>query len=403
LKVKDKFAMSASRKAHGMDGSLVEPDWPPLTLAEVRALLAEFPACAEPIEILSFSPRPFSAASVVATRTGPVFIKRHHRTVRDAEGLLEEHRFLQHLHAHGAPVPRVFSAASGETAIQTGEWTYEVHEAPPGIDLYGDALSWTPFRSAAHAHSAGQALARLHQASQGFAAPRREPRPLVASFTIFAARDPRVEIDRYLTARPALAADAAVRVQCRQALQLLAPFHAALLPLLTALPPLWTHNDLHASNLLWTDAGDDAQASAIIDFGLADRTNAVHDLAHAIERNIVEWLVLVEDPAHPEDVPVHLDHLHALLDGYESVRPIAAEEALALAPMTALCHAEFALSETDYFLGVLHSKEHAMMASDGWLVGHARWFRSPAGKRLLDALRQWGAAHERNAQRIERQ
>jgi hypothetical protein len=36
--------MNATVKAHGMDGTLVEPDWPPLTLAEVRVLLAEFPA-----------------------------------------------------------------------------------------------------------------------------------------------------------------------------------------------------------------------------------------------------------------------------------------------------------------------------------------------------------------------
>jgi Ser/Thr protein kinase RdoA (MazF antagonist) len=395
--------MSVSVKAHGMDGTLVKPDWAPLTLAEVRSLLAQFPACAEPIEILSFSPRPLSAASVVETDTGPVFIKRHHRSVRDAEGLLEEHRFLQHLLAHGAPVPRVFVAASGDTAIEIGEWTYEVHQVPPGVDLYGDALSWTPFRTSAHAHSAGQALAGLHRASQGFAAPRRRPRPLVASFTIFAARDSHAEMDRYVAARPALAQDAAVRVHCRQALQLLAPFHAELLSLLPALPPLWTHNDLHASNLLWTEADDQAQATAIIDFGLADRTNAVHDLAHAIERNIVEWLALVEDPAHPEDVPVHLDHLRALLDGYESVHPLSREEALALVPMTALCHAEFALSEADYFLGVLHAKEQAAMASDGWLVGHARWFRASAGKRLLDALRQWAVAHERNPQKVERQ
>ncbi len=117
-------------------------------------------------------------------------------------------------------------------------------------------------------------------------------------------------------------------------------------------------------------------ATAIIDFGLADRTNAVHDIAHAIERNIVEWLALVNDPAHPDAVPIHLDHLDALLDGYESVRPLSGEEAAALAPMTALCHAEFALSEADYFLGVLHSEEKAAMAYDGWLVGHARWFRS---------------------------
>ena len=131
----------------------------------------------------------------------------------------------------------------------------------------------------------------------------------------------------------------------------------------------------------------------MIDFGLADRTHAVHDLAHAIERNIVEWLTLVNDPSHPESVSVHFDHLHALLAGYEQVRRLSAEEAAALAPMTALCHAEFALSETDYFLSVLHSEEKAPMAADGWLVGHARWFHSAAGRALLCDLRQWASTH----------
>jgi len=177
---------------------------------------------------------------------------------------------------------------------------------------------------------------------------------------------------------------------------MLAPFHAELLPLLPALEPLWTHNDLHASNLLWSDDTGHAHATATIDFGLADRTNAVHDLAHAIERNIVEWLALVNDPAHPDDVPVHFDHLRALLDGYESVRGLSDKEAAALAPMTALCHAEFALSETDYFLSVLRREDQAPMACDGWLVGHARWFRG-AGAKLLDALRAWAAGRERKA------
>jgi Ser/Thr protein kinase RdoA (MazF antagonist) len=151
---------------------------------------------------------------------------------------------------------------------------------------------------------------------------------------------------------------------------------------------------------VWSDAGPAARATAIIDFGLADRTNAVHDLAHAIERNIVEWLVLVENPAHPENVPVHLDHLYALLAGYDSVRPLSDEEAAALAPMTALCHAEFALSEADYFLGVLHSEEKARMACEGWLVGHARWFRGADGKKLLDAIGRWAESRECNPQRV---
>ena len=137
----------------------------------------------------------------------------------------------------------------------------------------------------------------------------RKPRPLVASFTIFAAGDPAAEMERYLAARPSLAGHKAVHACAEQALELLAPFHAELAPHLPALAPLWTHNDLHASNLFWSDAGPDARATAIIDFGLADRTNAVHDIAHAIERNIVEWLALVNDPAQPDDVPIHFDHL----------------------------------------------------------------------------------------------
>ncbi|MGB0065934.1 MAG: phosphotransferase [Terracidiphilus sp.] len=387
--------MTSTAIAHGMDGSLVPPDWPPLTLDEVRALLSRFPALGEPTRILTVSPRPFSAAGTVATANGPIFIKRHHRVVRDHEGLLEEHRFLAHLAARGAAVPRVLADASGETAIAMGDSFYEVQATPPGIDLYEDAISWTPFRTAAHAYFAGQALARLHLAAQDFAAPARKPRPLVASFTIFAARDPIAAMARFLGRCASLSGHRGVRVCAAQAIDILTPFHAELAPLLPALGSLWTHNDLHASNLFWSGDTPDAHVTAIIDFGLADRTNAVHDLAHAIERNIVEWLALVQDAKQPP--AIHFDHLAALLDGYESVRPLSPEEAAALAPMTALCHAEFALSEADYFLGVLGSEERALMAYDGWLVGHAKWFSDPNGHRLYDTLRRRAKAHARRA------
>ena len=383
---------------HGMDGRLVKPDWEPLTLLEVRDLLSHFPGCGEPIEILNVSPRPFSAASVVSTRSGRVFVKRHHGSVRDKEGLLEEHRLIAYLLAQGASVPRVFETSAGETAVVKNDWTYEVHEAPVDVDLYGEALSWSPFRTLEHARSAGRALARLNRAAEKFGAPRRGVRPLVASFTIFAAQNASSEMNRYVMARPALAGDNMVRRCCDQALELLAPFHAELRPLLPALKPLWTHNDLHASNLLWSDTGNDAQATTVIDFGLADLTTAVHDLAHAIERNVVEWLSLSKEAAHPENVAIRLDHLEELLSGYESVRPLSDVEAAALAPMTALCHAEFALSESDYFLRILHSSENAKLAYDGWLVGHARWFRGVGGNQLLNAIRRWA---NRRVHRIE--
>ncbi len=388
--------MTATVKAHGLDGGLVTPDWAPLTLAELGAVLGKFPALGAPVGISFASPRPFSAAGLVATTNGRVFVKRHHHAVRDGGGLLEEHRFLAYLFNAGAPVPRVLVSESGEAVIEAGDWMYEVHEPATGVDVYEEAISWTPFRATGHARAAGQALGRLHRSAEGFAAPRRKVQPLVASFTIFAASDPTTAMERHLAARPALAKHVRVRACAAQALDLLAPFYAELRPFLPALEPLWTHNDLHASNLFFSSAGDDCRATAIIDFGLADRTNAVHDLAHAIERNIVEWLTLVENPSRPEAVAIHFDHLQALLEGYESARPLADEEAAALAPMTALCHAEFALAEADYFLGVLHAEESAAMAYDGWLVGHARWFLGP-GRRLLDALRAWAESRVRTA------
>jgi len=60
-----------------------------------------------------------------------------------------------------------------------------------------------------------------------------------------------------------------------------------------------------------------------------------------------------------------------------------------LAPMLGLCHAEFALAEADYFLGVLHSPEKARVATRDYLVGHAQWFRGPGQRKILDPLRQW--------------
>jgi Ser/Thr protein kinase RdoA (MazF antagonist) len=391
--------LNEAQKAHGLDGSLVEPDWPPLTLGEVRAVLAKMPEAGEAIGILTASPRPFSAASVVDTDRGNVFIKRHARAVRDAEGLKEEHHFMLHLRGNGVEVPRVLATDAGETAIEAGDWTYEVHEIPAGIDLYEDAISWTPFRSVDHARSAGEMLARLHLAAETYDAPRRKPRPLVASFGIFASADPSRAFETYVTARPALLEDERTRLNFEEALHLIRPFHEELKPLLPSLPALWTHNDLHASNLFWSDGSPRAHASSVIDFGLADRTNAIYDLAQAIERNIIEWLVLMLDEDRGEEVPVHLDDLGGLLDGYERVRPMSRAETAALAPMLALCHAEFALTEADYFLGVLHSPEKARVATNDYLVKHAQWFRGPGGRKLIEPLRWWAESRERQVVR----
>src|SRR5208282_3427643 len=149
--------MSGEVKAHGLEGNLVEPDWPALKLDELDGLLRRFPQAQKAQHILSFSPRPFSAASVVETPLGNVFVKRHHRAVRDRNSLLEEHRWLNYLSQRDTLVKKPLEDRTGETAVEIGDWTYEVHPVGDGLDLYETAQSWTPFLSVGHARQAGLA------------------------------------------------------------------------------------------------------------------------------------------------------------------------------------------------------------------------------------------------------
>jgi Ser/Thr protein kinase RdoA (MazF antagonist) len=383
--------MTSEAKMHGFNGEAVEPDWPVLTEAEIGQLVRRYPEAGKVKQILTYSPRPFSAASLVATTHRNLFVKRHHASIRDREGLLEEHRLLAYLRLHGGHVVTVLADENGETAIRAGEWTYEVHAQAEGQDLYQLAQSWTPFLSTRHAGAAGRALAELHLAAEGYDAPQRKAQTLVASFSIFAASDPWPTLENYVAARPALAEYLEKRDWRAQTEATLLPYHAALRCNLGSLSPLWTHNDFHASNLLWSSAEANAEVVSVIDFGLSDRTNAAHDLAMAIERNGVEWLTLNGD----FDRVVHVKQVDALLAGYEQVRPLTKVEAQAVAAMLPLVHAEYALSETEYCLRVLKSEEKASLGWDGYFLGHAEWFRSDAGKRLSDHVYEWAGRSRR--------
>lgn len=373
---------------HGMGTEPVAADWPPLTPAECDDLLRGFPALGGAQAIDWLSPRPLSAAALVRTlRRSRVFVKRHHVSVRTAAGLLEEHRFLQHLRSRGAAVVDVLEDADGRSAIERGQWTYEVHSVGEGEDLYRDAISWSPFTDVRHAAAAGRAMAQLHQAAEGYAAPPRSPQPLVAGFGVARGVDLAESVRAYAAVRPAVAADLASRPWQREVERWHVPFHRRLQPLLADLPPLWTHNDFHASNLLWTSGDDAISVTTVLDFGLADRAFAVHDLAVAIERNAIEWLELPTQGA----AAVHFDGAAALLDGYQQVRPLSPTERRALPDLLALCQIDFALSEIDYFAGVTGSVENTDLAYQ-YLVDHTAWFASPLGAGLLARLAQHLAA-----------
>ncbi|GLU30621.1 phosphotransferase [Trinickia caryophylli] len=362
----------------GVAGEQAERDWPLITHDALVALFGRYEGIGAPAKFLWHSPRPFSAAALVAVASGrTLFVKRHHRLIRDVEGLAEEHRFMAHLRSRGMPLAEVLAEREGDTAVTMGEWTYEVHTAAPGVDAYRAVMSWKPFFHRSHARAAGRALAELHRAARGYDAPARKLQPLLSSFRVLASPDLFDALERWVVTQPLLAAALATRRWREDIAQAIAPWHARLAPLLPALEPLWTHGDWHASNLIWSGSADGAEVGTILDFGLCDRTCAVYDLALAIERNAIDWLA----PAHARQVC--FEHIDALLGGYESVMPLAEDAYAALVAMLPIVHTEFALSEVAYFDGILASPATADVAYDGYLLGHARWFLGDDGQRLL--------------------
>lgn len=371
---------------HGMGREPAEPDWTALTATEVRAVLGRYPALrgqAAAAAVSWHSPRPMSAAALVRLPGGPVFVKRHHHRVRTPAQLAAEHAFAAHLRARGVPAVTVLAAAPGISTVSSGEFVYEVHTAAAGLDLYRDALSWTPFTSLGHARAAGAALARLHRAAAGFPWPARPPAVLTSSCAVITAADPLAAIGRLAGQRPALGRGLAGR-RWRQELTVhLLPLIRAAAPLLAALPRQWGHGDWHPSNLTWTADRPDADVAGVFDFGLANRTFAVHDLAVALERSTIGWLDLPVTGRAGADLAAAA----ALLAGYESLRPLSAAEAAALPAVLPVAHVEYALSELEYFTGVVGSAPNAELAY-AYLVEHARWFTGPDGQAMLQYLRE---------------
>jgi Ser/Thr protein kinase RdoA (MazF antagonist) len=418
---------------HGMGKDLVVPDWSPLASAEVHLVLARYPQPGGDEMIIWRSPRPMSAAGLIRRGGVDLFVKRHHVRVRTPAQLAVEHAFIGHLRARGLAAPAVLRTADGATATQDGDFVYEVHEVAGGLDLYRDALSWTPYTSLGHAHSAGTALARLHQAAERFPLPARVPAVLTGGCEIIVSNDPPAEIKWLAGCRPGLAGYLDGRAWPDDLARHVLPAIRRAAPLLAGLPRQWGHGDWHPSNLTWSSDRADAVVAGVFDFGLANRTYAVHDLAMALERATVSWLDLTDpdltaaaltgadlagadltgadltepdlgadlmgpartgaDPAGPGAAgpgraEADLDAIDAFLDGYEAVRPLTGAEAAALPEVFPVVHVEYALSEVEYFADVVSSPANADLAYDGYLLGHAAWFATPDGAAVLDHLRR---------------
>jgi Ser/Thr protein kinase RdoA (MazF antagonist) len=366
-----------------MGRELGESSWLPLTDDELRGVLGRRDPGGlgrEPV-VTWRSWRPMSAAALVRHGDAAIFVKRHHLGVRTPGQLAAEHAFAGHLRGRGLPVPAVLTLAGGEPALRRGGYCYEVHQVADGLDLYREAPRWSPYTSLGHAYAAGAALARLHLAAADFPRPARPPAVLMNSGQVITAPEPLQAASALVAQRPALAAYLAGRRWEDHFEAIVAPLIADAVPPLAALPAQWGHGDWHPSNLTWTSSAPDAQVAGIFDFGLANRTSAVHDLALALERTVVSWPGLHQGGTAAADPAAAA----FLLDGYQTVRPLTAAEAAALPLVLPVAHVGYALSELDYFTSVAVSADAADLAYE-YLIGHAWWFGQPPGAALLGFL-----------------
>jgi Ser/Thr protein kinase RdoA (MazF antagonist) len=395
----------ADEQVFGMgDDPLADPTWPALTDDEIaRAVAATWggPALAA---IEWRGARPLSSTVGVRLDGGERFVvKRMPVRLRDEVALREEHRFMAHLRDRGVPVPEV-RATVGDLATSSpdsdcgddsdrdhdrtlgcglaategrrrdsdgaraaaGEFVYEVHRVGMGEDRYRADFSWSPYRDSDDAASAGTMLGRLHTAAADFDAPARPARPLLASMH----GDVVSAFERHIAQRPSVAGFLSERDWRAEVPEFRVDF--------SGVAPLWTHGDWHGTNLLW----DDHEVTSVIDFGLADRTTAVFDLATAIERTAIDWISLRDGgPAN-----VRADQITALIQGYQSARPLSAAEQNLLPNLLPLVHIGYELSEIDYFLTIAHDPRNAEIAYQDWLLGHLRWYETAQGRELRDVV-----------------
>jgi homoserine kinase type II len=199
---------------------------------------------------------------------------------------------LDHLAAKGCPVPRTIHDRAGALYRMCGDKALALIEFLPGVSVSDP----TP----AQARAVGTALAQLHIAAADFPGTRANGMSLAEWQRLFGACGP----DGLAAIDPALAAIVADHL----------PGIAAAWP--TDLPRSVIHADLFPDNVLML--GD--KVAGLIDFYFACNDLMAYDVAvtHAA------WCFDASGRAFREDLSA------ALLEGYESLRPLQPQERVAL-------------------------------------------------------------------------
>lgn len=380
-------ASSEVEEARTLD---LSPVWAPITIEDAQRVCAELSVPAHATTILSVSTRPTAAASLIDTDRGPLFLKRYAASAVSSEHLAATHRYVNHLATKSLPTPPFLAFNDGRTVWAEEEALWEACEGARGEDRYRDTHSWLPPRSCDEARDIGRQCARIALLSADYKAPRTAPAVYQSRFDLFAGGAQTLDerMEAWIEQRPHAGDffrehDVDIRELIEQHRPHVARIDAVLGEYGERVPTTWTHGDLHCSNLMWEPG--EAIAASVIDFGLADRNWSVYDLAVAIERNAFLWLEIGAGNLEA----VRRDVAQAIIDGYESLRPLTTVERALLPAIMPLVQAEAALNWISYQWGTLRNAQAATWSLEIFFGAHTHWFDSAEGKsftRWLDAI-----------------
>jgi Ser/Thr protein kinase RdoA (MazF antagonist) len=336
--------------------------WQPITPGEAAQVLGE------PAEIVSAHLRWLFAVARCRVGGRELIVKRQPPMGRDLEQLRWGHRLTNHVADRGVPAARM------HRVVEVGEAWYEVGDVAAGDDAYAGVDTWEPFHSLAHSEAAGRMLAAFHAAGEGFTPARPQPqRGFVVQLDLAATHEPAAAVHAMADARPAVAEYlASVAPWEAEVEAAYGEVFASLRPAVPALPRSPLHGDWQTNNLFFR--GD--EVSGIIDFHQADHGPRLLDLATAVERNCFFWNRISAGEDHAFDV----DHSTVLVEGYHAAAPLTATERSALPDVLATCQFEYGISFLDYYWGVERDREKADWAWHTFVLGHARWWQTPAGR-----------------------
>ena len=341
--------------------------WDPIEEPEAAAVLGPG------TRVLERHRRWLFAVSRCRTADGrDLYLKRQPPMGRSIEQVRWQHRLTNHLADRGVPAARALGLVE-----QDGFW-YELLEPAAGRDAYAGADSWDPFRRDVHVAAAGAMLARLHQAGADFSPLIPQPQ---AGFVVqlgLAGLGAVAAVEELGRLRPAVAeylSGQDWRPPAAAAYDRLLARVAERLERLAARP---LHGDWQTNNLFFE--GD--RLTGVIDFHQADCGPRLLDLAVAVERNCFFWNRI----SAGDDRAYDLRQAAFLVAAYDAVEPLAADERAAFPDVLAACQFEYGISFLDYYWGAERDREKADWAWHTFVLGHAEWWASPAGREAAAAV-----------------